>query len=646
MWPEIPADLTSLTDEELSALEDELVAYFNEVSPTIADAEGVRRLGELATGIEGVRGESASRAEAAEAIAVEVAEMASRINPAAADEPDEPAEVDPAPDDAQVDPAGNPIPEVAPGGGPANPTPAPDPGTGQAPEPSAEERRAAANANRMALSTMANRSPARTQPRPASPLGRVTITASADVPGYAPGQRITDVAGIARALIERHHNLGTGRGAPEDRVPVVRFTLDTPADRNLSSQMSPRQVQEAISRFAVSGQALTAAGGLCAPTEGYYDQLVIAETARPVRDFLPNFGADRGGIRFNPPPKLSQITQGVGVVTAAQDSAGVTFADGSSTSGSVTYTSATAAFTQADVGRTIVGTNIPLGATIAGVTNATTISLSVPATATGSSLSFTVGRGSKATFTVTCPAIVETLVQAIYTSIQFGNFLGRSFPEQVEAWVSLAAALAARVAETALLDGIAANSTAVTSAGLVGAAREVLARMGQAAMGYRSRNRMSPDATLDVLLPSWVPDLIAADIARTFTADETLISEARSRASAWLAARNVRVGWYLDSKTGGNQIIAAQSVGVLNQYPATCLGYIYAPGTFLHLDAGTLDLGLVRDSTLNANNNFRMFSEVFENIAFVGVESLEVSMALCADGSYGAAKAVTCPIVT
>lgn len=70
---------------------------------------------------------------------------------------------------------------------------------------------------------------------------------------------------------------------------------------------------------------------------------------------------------------------------------GQTFTDGVS-NGTTTYTSATAAFTSADVGRTITGTNIPSNTTISSVTNATTIVLSAAATGSGTSLSFTLGR--------------------------------------------------------------------------------------------------------------------------------------------------------------------------------------------------------------------------------------------------------------
>jgi hypothetical protein len=427
-------------------------------------------------------------------------------------------------------------------------------------------------------------------------------------------------------------------------VPVARFSLDIPAERQLSPRDSAEVNMAKIKAFTTT-PALVAAGGLCAPVAGYYDQLVLSEGHRPVRDALPTFGADRGGIRFNPPPVMSSITQGVGVVTLGQDAGGSVFTDGVLNSTTL-VTSATAAFTQADVGRTITGTGIPAGTTITAVASATNITISQAATATGGGVSITIGRGSKATFVVTCPSIQEVDVQAVYTSLQFGNFLGRTFPEQVEAWTQLALAVSARTAETALLDGIAAKSTAVTSAGLVGGAREVLARLGQAAAGYRSRNRMAADAPLTCLAPQWLFDMAQADLTRTFTDDGDMIGVAKAAYEAFLAARNVSVSWYADSKTGGAQVFAAQSAGVLNQFPAVSYIYMFSEGSFLRLDGGTLDLGLIRDSTLIAGNNFRMFSELFENVAFVGVESLEIALTAYPDGTYGAAKAVTIPIVT
>jgi hypothetical protein len=69
---------------------------------------------------------------------------------------------------------------------------------------------------------------------------------------------------------------------------------------------------------------------------------------------------------------------------------GRTVTDGADTS-STTITSASAAFTAADVGETITGTDIPASTTIASVTNATTAVLSQAATGTGSSRTWVLG---------------------------------------------------------------------------------------------------------------------------------------------------------------------------------------------------------------------------------------------------------------
>ncbi|MCW2901908.1 MAG: VWBp37 [Streptosporangiaceae bacterium] len=67
-----------------------------------------------------------------------------------------------------------------------------------------------------------------------------------------------------------------------------------------------------------------------------------------------------------------------------------TVADGATTSGSTALTSATAAFTQGDVGGAVSGTGIPAGTTIASVTNATTAVMSANATATATGVSVTI----------------------------------------------------------------------------------------------------------------------------------------------------------------------------------------------------------------------------------------------------------------
>lgn len=48
-----------------------------------------------------------------------------------------------------------------------------------------------------------------------------------------------------------------------------------------------------------SRHSLTASGGLCAPLTPYYDLPTITTAGSPVRDALPRFTAQRGGIDYS-----------------------------------------------------------------------------------------------------------------------------------------------------------------------------------------------------------------------------------------------------------------------------------------------------------------------------------------------------------
>jgi hypothetical protein len=83
-----------------------------------------------------------------------------------------------------------------------------------------------------------------------------------------------------------------------------------------------------------------------------------------------------------------------------------TVSDGVTTSGSAAISSASAVFSQEDVGKPISGTGIPAAATIAAVTSATAATLSANATASGTSIAFTIG---VALATASYPASIKPL---------------------------------------------------------------------------------------------------------------------------------------------------------------------------------------------------------------------------------------------
>ncbi len=251
--------------------------------------------------------------------------------------------------------------------------------------------------------------------------------------------------------------------------------------------------------------------------------------------------------------------------------------------------------------------------------------------------------GSAATKTcqvLECPEFNDAEVAILYHCIQTSNLTNRTFPEQLAQFTQLVMAAFARMAEVHLLDGMKTASTQVTaSTSGLGAVGDLLPQVLAAANGMRSRHRMDPEAVLRMMMPDWAIDLLVSDVVRSqfqrFDTDE-------ARITALLRSYDVEPTFYIDSATGQNQIFGAQSAGALLPFPATVDWFLFPEGSFLFLDGGTLELGLVRDSILNSTNEFQVFGESFENVAFLGIESLYITSTVCDSGVVSAPDQVTC----
>lgn len=246
---------------------------------------------------------------------------------------------------------------------------------------------------------------------------------------------------------------------------------------------------------------------------------------------------------------------------------------------------------------------------------------------------------------VECPDFSTVYLNMIYRCLQFGNLNSRAFPEMVNQAIELAIAYHARVAEGQLLDYIGDNSTYTSQAVQYGATSTLIDSLMYAAAGMRSRNRMSPDARFRVLLPVWARELLSTDVVNS---QFMRFDVKPGSVDALLESYGVNVTWYLDEEHGTGQIFAAQPGSPINKqplldFPNILEAYIFPEGSFLFLDGGTLDLGVVRDSTLNSTNDFEVFAETFEAAAYVGVESIKIEATICPNGSVGApATAFTC----
>jgi hypothetical protein len=418
---------------------------------------------------------------------------------------------------------------------------------------------AAANADNLNIEVPADRRPtSRTSAAP------VAITAGADIPGYTAGSPLTDMSAVAEAMAKRLHGLRRVNGGDGEQHIVASVTTSFPEDRTLT--------QDAESNWAkinavTSPEALVASGGHAAPFETKYDIFGLGTTARPVRDALPRFQADRGGIRFVTPPVLSSYGNAVGVWTNAVDTA--------------------------------PGTDV------------------------------------KASLTVSAAAEQTVATDAVTLQLQFGNLMTRAYPELIARHNELGLIQHAREAEQNLLSKIGTASTAVTTTSLIGFGRDFLVQLGRASAAYRSRHRLEADAPLRAIIPAWVKDAMAADLALAMPGDSTL--NAYAEIDGYVASRGVTLSASLDQNVFGAQ----SSSAALNEFADSFTWYLFAEGSFLFLDGGTLDLGIIRDSTLVGTNDYKMFVETFEGIAFVGVEALAITSTISINGVAAALRDTT-----
>jgi chemotaxis protein histidine kinase CheA len=390
----------------------------------------------------------------------------------------------------------------------------------------------------------------------------VAITAGADIPGYTAGTALEDMNTVAEAMAKRIHSLRRVNGGDGEQHIVASVTTSFPEDRTLTTDAESNWAKI---QNVTSPEAIVAAGGHQAPFESRYDIFGIGTTNRPVRDALPRFQADRGGIRFITPPVLSSYGDAVGIWTAANDAA------------------------------------------------------------------TTPDPAAKNSLTVTAAQENTVGTDAVTLQLQFGNLATRAYPELIARHNELGLIQHAREAEQNLLAKIAAGSTAVTTSSLIGFGRDFLVQVGRAATAYRSRHRLEADAPLRVLIPSWVKDAMAADLALSMPGDSTL--NAYSEIDGYLSARGVVVSYSLDQNVYGSQGAAA-----LLEFADSFTWYLFAEGTFLFLDGGTLDLGIIRDSSLVGTNDYKMFVETFEGVAKVGVESLAITSTINVNGAAAALR--------
>jgi hypothetical protein len=397
------------------------------------------------------------------------------------------------------------------------------------------------------------------------------------------------VRDVAASLGPEHKKDSPDRyrfGGPETKIAKAIF--DFPEERTLTSDPDEnagklRNIIAASLPGGVGGYSLTASGGLCAPAEPFYSMVNFATTEEPVWDALPVFAARRGAVNVPESTYIGDIVV---------DSAG----------GAIT---------------SISEENDALGGTFA----------------------------TKTCQDLDCVEYTEVAVQIIAHCREYGNLNARSWPEKIAHENELTMAALARTSEMFILERIKALSVNVTSgAETLGALIYLVDAIVKSAYGIRSRFRMPSGARFRALLPAVVLDILLLD------AIQNNFDRYQSRADIDRYLRGVGIDpvYYVDGAflAGDDQVrVTDQAAGALDDFPDHIQWALYPDGAFLGIDMGVLELGIVRDSTLNSTNDFQVFGERFRNVVRIAPQQATYweTTDICANGQFPpAGTARTC----
>lgn len=421
------------------------------------------------------------------------------------------------------------------------------------------------------------------------------VTASIDIPGVAHGTELGDLSSLAEAFQRKAKAIPItrdGKGAPHHLVASVRNSFEHTLDDRTDAAKVEKLYKEMTK--PENQRALVAGGGWCAPSQIMYDFFNIAEDSDGLID-LPTVGVTRGGIRFPVSPAIGDVFFQNAGSSPASGFGGFAFSMSNATDPWL--------WSETDDQLTVTGSV------------------------------------NKPTLRVPCPTFSEQRLECYGISLTAGNLTDDAYPESTQNFIRLLRAAYSHAINArliSLMDTAAGGATTVGGTATDAPSTRIMNAVALAAMDYRAKFAMSTTAVLEVVMPYWIREVIRADLGwKPGVNDTSLLAIADAQITAFFAARNVRVQWVNDYQVrGANQPGSSSNLTV---WPTTVNFLVYAAGTFLHGTGLQLDLGVIRDSVLNAENDYTaVWAEECHLIAQVGHSARKYTCGFNVSGGVGA----------
>lgn len=342
---------------------------------------------------------------------------------------------------------------------------------------------------------------------------------------------------------------------------------------------TPDQINEVLTA-ATDVDALVAAGGWCSPSEISYDFYnIVCEDG--MLD-LPTVGINRGGMRWPTSPSYGDIVNNYWSWNETQDIAALTG---------------------------------------------------------------TAQSGTKVCYRVPCPTFNEQRLHCDGLCLTVGNLMEDAFPELIANHTRLLFAGQAHRLNTLRINELLlpANSTGVTGnvAGGQGLVAPVLGYLELQAIDLREKYRMCEDAVLEVILPRWLRGAMRSDLRKRTGMGLEALAVSDAMLMNMFDLLNIRIQWVTDWQVGSTGFPGGATA--ITAWPTTVQFLMFPAGTFVLGRGLQLNLGVIRDSVMNATNDHTaQWMEECWLIAKIGHESRLGTISICASGMTGAATLTAC----
>lgn len=410
----------------------------------------------------------------------------------------------------------------------------------------------------------------------------VTITASADVPGFGNGQSMDSMEQVTKALMGRVNGFGKfnlrsaqAQASQSGGAPVLhKFGV-----ASFGMQFDPSLVANGANDYAVVRKALTdstntlvasmapgadptlTSAGWCAPSENVYtwmadyvvDGLVtVAEVSAP-----------RGGINITTGPRVGGESQG----TANLDGFGFVQTEA-----------------QAEAGQ------------------------------------------EKSCETIVCPDFVDHRLDAIGYCYKIPILTQKAYPELITDALKFASVMYAHKVNARVINDMVALSDTVAYSGYGPSFSDTLEALSIIAIKERRKFNLGRNAVLQVKLPEWVREVLRMDISRRNAVTVDAISDAQIDAN--FSVRNLAVEYVADWQ---------ELTGVDAHLPGEFKAMMFPAGTFIKAVEDVINLSAVYDAaSLTINEYTGVFFEQGILVAKAGYASKIVTIPVNTAGEMGA----------